>query len=225
MIDDLAAAAVGEILQIERAAVPDVRAIRRRLTARLKQESGPDAAAVGLAIASSPSLKPVHARWVGWELIQHHGAALASLDLAKVEALGAGLSSWDEVDGFALAVAGPAWRCGTLADADVVAWAHSPDLWRRRMALAATVALNSRSHGGAGDAARTLLIADLLAADREDMVVKALSWALRKLIAWDRAAVETFLERYEAVLAARVRREVGAKLRTGHKTPSRRPHR
>ena len=35
--------------------------------------------------------------------------------------------------------------------------------------------------GGAGDAARTLAVCELLAAAQEDMVVKALSWALRAL--------------------------------------------
>jgi 3-methyladenine DNA glycosylase AlkD len=50
------------------------------------------------------------------------------------------------------------------------------------------------------------------------MVVKAMSWALRMLVAWDRAAVETFLARHEDRLAARVKREVRTKLRTGKKT-------
>jgi 3-methyladenine DNA glycosylase AlkD len=61
----------------------------------------------------------------------------------------------------------------------------------------------------------------LLAADHEDMVVKALSWALRALAVHDPAAVRAFLEENEVVLAARVKREVRNKLRTGLKNPKR----
>jgi 3-methyladenine DNA glycosylase AlkD len=77
--------------------------------------------------------------------------------------------------------------------------------------------LNVESHGGAGDAKRTLAIATLLIDDREDMVVKALSWALRCLVNWDRAAVEAFLAEHDERLAARVERETRTKLRTGKK--------
>ena len=49
------------------------------------------------------------------------------------------------------------------------------------------------------------------------MVVKALSWALRSLIEWDRRAVSAFLVEHEDELAGRVKREVRTKLRTGRK--------
>jgi 3-methyladenine DNA glycosylase AlkD len=76
-----------------------------------------------------------------------------------------------------------------------------------------------RSQGGKGDTQRTLLICRLLAADRQDMVLKALSWALRELVYFDQQAVEGFLREYDGVLAGRVKREVGNKLRTGLKNP------
>jgi 3-methyladenine DNA glycosylase AlkD len=59
----------------------------------------------------------------------------------------------------------------------------------------------------------------LLVADHEDMVVKALSWALRELVVHDPQAVGAFLEEHEGVLAARVKREVRNKLMTGLKNP------
>ena len=52
---------------------------------------------------------------------------------------------------------------------------------------------------------------------RDDMVVKALSWALRELSKRDPAAAAAFIRKYDARLAARVRREVTAKLETGRK--------
>ena len=62
----------------------------------------------------------------------------------------------------------------------------------------------------------------MLVADHEDVIVKALSWALRELIPWDRGAIEDFLKRHDSVIAPRVRREVRNKLWTGLKTPGQR---
>ena len=53
------------------------------------------------------------------------------------------------------------------------------------------------------------------------MVVKALSWALRELVAHDAEAVRAFLQEHEAVLAARVKYEVRKKLTTGRNYPRR----
>jgi hypothetical protein len=50
------------------------------------------------------------------------------------------------------------------------------------------------------------------------MVVKAESWGLRALAPWDPAAVVAFLDRHDVRLAARVKREVGNKVRTGRKS-------
>jgi 3-methyladenine DNA glycosylase AlkD len=125
------------------------------------------------------------------------------------------------VDLFGCTVAGQAWREGILSDATVLQWARSADRWRRRLALVATVPLNSRARGGTGDAARTLKVCQTLVDDRDDMVVKALSWALRELVKRDPKAVITFLNRFGARVAARVRREVRSKLKTGLKNPRR----
>jgi 3-methyladenine DNA glycosylase AlkD len=62
----------------------------------------------------------------------------------------------------------------------------------------------------------------LLIDDHDDMVVKALSWALRELVVHDPDAVSAFLSEHADVLAARVKREVRNKLTTGLKNPKRR---
>ena len=67
----------------------------------------------------------------------------------------------------------------------------------------------------------TLAIARLLRSDRDDMVVKALSWALRELIVWDAEAVRRFLSVNEEELAPRVLREARNKLQTGLKSGKR----
>ena len=59
----------------------------------------------------------------------------------------------------------------------------------------------------------------MLAGDRDDMVVKALSWALRELAKRDPKAAGEFLESHKEVLAPRVMREAQNKLSTGLKNP------
>jgi 3-methyladenine DNA glycosylase AlkD len=55
--------------------------------------------------------------------------------------------------------------------------------------------------------------------DRDDMVVKAVSWALRELAKKEPKAVEAFVKKHNKQLAPRVLREVRNKLTTGLKNP------
>jgi 3-methyladenine DNA glycosylase AlkD len=153
------------------------------------------------------------------ELILYHRKAFCSLGEAEIEEFGRGINSWWSVDGFARDLAGRAWREGQVSDALIHRWAHSPDRWWRRAALVSTVPLNVKAEGGTGDVLRTLEICQMLAADHDDMVAKALSWALRELVRHDAGAVQAFLTEHEHVLAARVKREVTNKLTTGLKNP------
>ncbi len=152
-------------------------------------------------------------------MLSRHRTVTASLRTRDVERLGKGIDNWASVDTFATMVAGPAWREGRVTDAAVLRWAGSEDRWWRRTAIVVTVALNQKARGGRGDTPRTLMMCERLVADRDDMVVKGLSWALRALLERDRAAVEGFLDRHGDGVAPRVRREVGNKLRSGLKNP------
>ena len=157
----------------------------------------------------------------GWayEIVHDHRPTLRALDASTIESIGEGIAGWGTVDTFGAQLAGPAWLNGKLSDEDVHRWAKSPDLWWRRTALVATTGLNMKTHVGHGDAPRTLAVCEMLANAHEDMVVKALSWALRKLVPWHPDAVERFLAQNEDRLAARVKREVRNKLKTGLKYP------
>jgi 3-methyladenine DNA glycosylase AlkD len=161
-------------------------------------------------------------RFFAYELVQHHAEALHSLKAKSLEDFGRGNDNWGAVDTFACYLAGPVWRERQVSDALIRRWARSKDRWWRRTALVCTVALNTKARGGKGDSLRTLNICELLTADRDDMVVKALSWALRELSKRDPQAVRRFLKEHQRVLAPRVVREVSNKLQTGLKNPRKR---
>jgi 3-methyladenine DNA glycosylase AlkD len=160
-------------------------------------------------------------RLVAYELIAYHKAALHSLGEKDLELLGQGMSGWGDVDTFACYLAGPAWREYQVPDELIHRWARSEDRWWRRAALVCTVALNNKARGGSGDTTRTLDVCRLLVNDRDDMVVKAMSWSLRELSRRDPDVVQAFLQEYKGVLAPRVVREVHTKLTTGLKNPRR----
>ena len=194
-----------------------VRKVRRSHSRTLRAED----AALILDIARELVVMCRSLRWVAYELIRDHEPAFESLDDVLLDELGQGMNSWDSVDAFGRTLSGPAWLHRLASDALIHGWATSDDLWWWRAALVSTVALNMRSHGGNGDTPRTLEICEMLAADREDMVQKALSWALRELVWHDSDAVRSFLDVHDEHLAARVKREVRSKLTTGLKNSRR----
>src|SRR5581483_6592509 len=149
---------------------PALRAIRREYSRRLKALPPDILMELGTALIAR---RNVH-RFMGDELIAGRPDAMALLDRPRLEQLGAGMSSWDQVDCFACCLSGPAWREGRISDKTVLEWAHSDDRWWRRAALVSTVPLNLKARGGKGDPARTLRISTVLLDDRDDMVVKAL---------------------------------------------------
>ena len=202
--------------------VPTLRELRREISKALRSSDGGDVIKLSLDILGSRGTTSAGARMIAYELIASHRSAMNLLDEKVIERLGKGMASWSDVDMFAVFLAGPAWREGQIADAVIARWARSRDRWWRRAALVSTVGLNAKSRGGEGDARRTLAVCETLIADRDDMVVKAMSWALRELAKRDAAAVQRFVEKNESNLAPRVLREVRNKLRTGLKNPRRR---
>ncbi len=195
--------------------VAGLRALRRELTKELRALGGSEVVALAGALVHEHGCP----RWLAYELVHHHREARLRLTAASLNRLGKGLSDWGSVDAFAVYLLGPAYRDGNVDEAEIVRWAASKDRFRRRAALACTVALNTKARGGSGDAARTLVVCDRLLGDRDDLVVKAMSWALRELAVRAPREVERYLSEHQAELAARVLREVRNKLETGSKNP------
>lgn len=196
--------------------VPNIRAVRRKYSRMLKAE--PPTYVLQLA---KELFNNYGHRWVAYELINNHPEALRCIGKSELMEFGKDINSWGAVDAFAGFLAGPAWLNGQIPDKLIHTWARSKDRWWRRTALVCTVVLNRPSLGGTGDVPHTLDVCRFLVDDQDDVVVKAMSWALRELIRYDAKAVRAFLKEYEDILASRVKREVMNKLRTGLKTPRR----
>ncbi|MCA1573196.1 MAG: DNA alkylation repair protein [Acidobacteria bacterium] len=220
-LSDLEAKVVARVSALPEQKTDAIREVRREFSRRLAK--APSELIIRLALRLTRR-RVMSLRFVAYELVQHHKPAFGSLNARSLEELGRGLDSWGAVDSFACYLAGPAWREQQISDASLRRWAGSKDRWWRRAALVSTVPLNSKARGGTGDQSRTVDICAMLVKDRDDMVVKALSWALRELAKRNPESVRQFLAEHEHDLAPRVLREVNNKLVSGLKN-ARRPRR
>lgn len=101
-----------------------------------------------------------------------------------------GVNNWDLVDVSAEALLGAPWSLlgRDAARKSLLAWAESPELWRRRAAMIAT-----RHSIRRGEFTETFRLARLLKRDGEDLIHKAVGWMLREAGEKDRAALVGFL--------------------------------
>jgi 3-methyladenine DNA glycosylase AlkD len=201
---------------LQRSNAADLREVRREFSERLKDAAPHVVIELAMLLLEVPRFEY---RFIGYELIHHHPSALAHLNAWQLEQLGHGIATWSAVDCFAVYLAGPAWRERRVPNSLIHGWAHSADRWWRRAALVSTVPLNSKAQGGKGETYRTLQVCRMLERDRDPMVAKALSWALRELAKRDPRAVREYVGSRKDVLPALVLREVTNKLSTGVKNP------
>jgi 3-methyladenine DNA glycosylase AlkD len=194
--------------------VPDQRIVIENWRKRLGHFTEIEWIELSIALVETGILE---AQQVAYELIWKNKQALHALTSDHIFLLGKNLDNWVSVDMFCLCISGYCWRIGTLQDENIINWAKSNDRWLRRTALVSTVPLNLRSRKGTGQVDKTLAICKILTNDRDDMVVKAMSWALRELSKFDQAAVRIFISDNVNQLHSRVLREVNTKLTTGKK--------
>jgi 3-methyladenine DNA glycosylase AlkD len=96
------------------------------------------------------------------------------------------VNNWDLVDSSADKIIG-AWLLDRSTRI-LTTLARSPDIWRRRIAIVAT-----RAFIRAGRLDETFRIADLLQADRHDLIHKATGWMLREAGKRDKPALVAYL--------------------------------
>src|SRR5258705_10810535 len=192
---EIAAAEISSrLFLLESFTTESIRALRREFSKRLAKSPPRFVVEVALLLLDKRTMEH---RFVAYELVCHHRAALASLGEKDIRLFGSGIDSWGSVDMFACYLAGPAWRENQVSDKLIHSWARSKDRWWRRAALVSTVPLNNKARGGRGDRRRTLQVCSMLINDRDDMVVKAMSWSLRELAKRDPLAVDGFLGKYQ----------------------------
>jgi 3-methyladenine DNA glycosylase AlkD len=201
-------------LIIKGVTVPNIRPISKAMIKRFKKSPPDEVVAFTKQLNDTRILEAIQ---IAFEVLEKHKNARRSLTLEEIEGFSEGMDNWVTVDYFAGMLAGPAWREGQIADEMIEAWAVSADRWRRRAAVVCTFALNQKARGGTGDPERTLKICSLVVDDHDDMVTKALSWALRELSKREPEPVIAFVDRHEDRLAKRVVREVRRKIETGRK--------
>jgi hypothetical protein len=174
-VDQLAREIGSQLSALSSRTAEGMRAIRRQYSEGLAKAAPGPVIRLALRLIARPD---IFCRIFAYELLNHHKPALASLTPDHVQKLGRGIDSWGAVDCFAGYVAGPVWRDGRLPGAMIRDWTRSPDRWWRRAALVSTVPLSRR--GRPEDVRRTGATCAALLSDRDDMVVKALSWVLRQ---------------------------------------------
>jgi 3-methyladenine DNA glycosylase AlkD len=150
-------------------------------------------------------------------LLDHHRRRIPELAWECFDRWRRGLDTWGTTDGLGCLVFGP-WLA---ADLDTRRQTLSlliadRDLWSRRLALVGTVPLNRKPATAIPDL--TLELIDRVKHERDPMITKAVSWALRELTKTHKPRVVAYLVATRAELAPLVIREVENKLRTGLKS-------
>lgn len=156
---------------------------------------------------------------IGYELIGNNKKLIPHLTLQDLEQLDHNQDNWISVDTYSSYILGVAWRLGIITDLEILNKAESGNFWIRRQALVATLGWNQKARGGTGNTEKTLMICLKLIDDHQDMINKAMSWALRELSKTDRQSTIDFMEQFDDRLHNRVRREVWNKINTGLKNP------
>jgi 3-methyladenine DNA glycosylase AlkD len=154
---------------------------------------------------------------IAFEYLQTEKNLYKSFTEEFIESIEKNLDNWISVDYFGAIVVGCAWRENIVSTKKIKKYLESNNFWIRRIAVIATVSLNQKARGGIGDSKRTLEICELVVDDHQEMIVKALSWALRELAKVDKEPVVEFVNENENRLHKRVLREVKNKLETGLK--------
>jgi len=195
--------------------VPQLRQIARDWQRTHKQITRTDHLALVEALWEGQSREE---RLLAVYLLERYHRWIPELNWADFDRWRRRVDNWEVGDGLAMWVLGP-WL---LADPQgrldhLRQLIPDPELWSRRLALVATVPVN-RSGPGFAVPELTLELVGRVRAERDPMITKAVSWALRGLAEVHPKPVAAYLEANRDLLAPLVVREVSAKLSTGLKS-------
>lgn len=201
-------------MQVIGVTVPNEKLILKELKKQTKAFLGREKLDLAKELVNTNIFECQH---IAYEFIGKDKKALKELNEKDIDEFHVNLDNWVSVDCYSAYIVGYAWRENIISTQKVKSFYNSTDFWIRRISIVATVSLNQKARGGVGDAARTLKICELAVNDHEDMINKALSWALRELAKVDKEPVFEFLKQHKDVMHSRVLREVKNKLEKGTK--------
>jgi 3-methyladenine DNA glycosylase AlkD len=201
-------------LEVIGVTAPDIKRIVEELRKNLK---GEDPASILQLAKDFVNTGVFECLQLAFELLNKNKNALRLIGRDELIDLMKGMDNWVTVDTFSCYISGWVWRENQIPDTLIHSWLSSENKWWRRIAVVSTIPLNQKARGGKGDTHRTLQVCKKVVADKDDMIIKALSWALRELSKTDKESVTAFMHMHENVLAGRVKREVWKKLETGRK--------
>ncbi|NLF03368.1 MAG: DNA alkylation repair protein [Anaerolineales bacterium] len=194
--------------------VPDLRGI-----ARVWQSVHPHVARADL-LALLDALwegRSYEERALAMELLGRYRRWIPTLTPAQLDRWRRQLDNWGLTDGLGTAIMGPWIMADPPARLPYLdALIASEAVWSRRLALVATVPIN-RGRASLPIPDLTLALVDRVQAERDPMITKAVSWALRELTKRHPEQVAAYVAANRERLPAFVVREVGNKLRTGRK--------
>lgn len=130
------------------------------------------------------------------------------------------LCTWHDTDGLGIYIFGPWLAADPSRVIKLEKLIVAREACSRRLALVGTVTLNRRQETAIP--VPTLKLVDAVAKERDPLIAKAVSWALRELSKTHRELVAQYVEQNCERLPAIAVREVRNKLRTGLKNPKRR---
>ncbi|MCF8370609.1 MAG: DNA alkylation repair protein [Bacteroidales bacterium] len=154
---------------------------------------------------------------ISHEFIAKNTPFRKKLSVTQINGLLTGLDNWASVDSFAGYVSGPAWIDHQISTEDIMNWSSQENVWIRRLAIVSCVPLNRGSKSEIWKRDITLTLCKDHLTDREAIIHKGISWALRSLVKDHREAVVEFLDENIDSVKAFVRKEVLHKIHTGRK--------
>jgi 3-methyladenine DNA glycosylase AlkD len=193
---------------------PDIKLVLREFWIQVRPWPNEEKISALLALIRSNIFE---CQQLAFAYLDKHKSLVLSMSEDEIDKCYFSMDNWVSTDYFAACVLGVAWRENNISTKKIKQFYISGNHWDRRIAIAATIALNQKARGGKGDADRTLEICTLAVDEKHPMVIKALSWALRQLVSVDKNKLEGFIEAYRDRLPKLVLREVDKKMTTGKK--------
>ncbi len=131
----------------------------------------------------------------GLFLLETHKRRFSGALFAHIERWVDYIENWEVGDQLATRIAGEIVAKDLTLLTHLLDWTESDNLWRRRAALATTVALNQK---GRTNVEAALQVAERLMTDTEPLVVKAAGWTLRAAGQHDEQRLFEFLLEWKA---------------------------